>query len=125
MTKIQEKGLSSVSPEVVYSTIVVTILYTWRKLSHHKHSKTLCRLVPATAKRCLFCTFLSASVCCRVILLIISISLSISQLQMNLCARKQTICIGENKGADRLRSNCEADQRLCFRYTDSTNSSSF
>ena len=34
--------------------------------------------------------------------------------------RKQTICIGENKGADQLHSNCEADQRLCFRYTDST-----
>ena len=27
--------------------------------------------------------------------------------------RKQTICLGEN-------SNCEADHRLCFRYTDST-----
>ena len=26
----------------------------------------------------------------------------------------------ENKGADQLRSNCEADQRLCFRYTDRT-----
>ena len=33
---------------------------------------------------------------------------------------KLTICIGENKGADQLRSNCEADQRLCFRHTDST-----
>ena len=33
---------------------------------------------------------------------------------------KPTICIGENKGADQLCSNCEADQRLCFRYTDST-----
>ena len=31
---------------------------------------------------------------------------------------KQTICIGE-KGADQLRGNREADQRLCFRYTDS------
>ena len=31
-----------------------------------------------------------------------------------------TICLGENKGADQLRSNCEADQRLYFRYTDST-----
>ena len=30
---------------------------------------------------------------------------------------KPTICIGENKGADQLRSNCEADQRLCFHYT--------
>ena len=33
---------------------------------------------------------------------------------------KPTICIGENKGADQLRSNCEADQRLCFRFLDST-----
>ena len=33
---------------------------------------------------------------------------------------KTTICIGENKGADQLRSNCEADQRLGFRNTDST-----
>ena len=33
---------------------------------------------------------------------------------------KPTICIGENKGADQLRSNCEADQHLCFRYMDST-----
>ena len=39
---------------------------------------------------------------------------------MSQCMRKPTICIGENKGADQLRSNCEADQRLCFRYTDST-----
>ena len=28
------------------------------------------------------------------------------------------ICIGENKGLRSAR-NCEADQRLCFRYTDS------
>ena len=34
--------------------------------------------------------------------------------------KKPTICLGENKGADQLRSNCEADQRLCFRYSDST-----
>ena len=34
--------------------------------------------------------------------------------------RKQTICICENKDADQLRGNREADQRLCFRYTDST-----
>ena len=33
---------------------------------------------------------------------------------------KPTICIGENKDADQLRSNREADQRLCFRYSDST-----
>ena len=33
---------------------------------------------------------------------------------------KPTICIDENKGADQLRGNREADQRLCFRYSDST-----
>ena len=33
--------------------------------------------------------------------------------------RKSTFCICENKDADQLRGNREADQRLCFRYTDS------
>ena len=39
---------------------------------------------------------------------------------LSLCMRKPTICIGENKDADQLRGDREADQRLCFRYTDST-----
>ena len=34
--------------------------------------------------------------------------------------RKPDFCLCENKDADQLRSNCEADQRLCFRYTDGT-----
>ena len=44
--------------------------------------------------------------------------------------RKPDFCLGENKGADQLRGNREADadqlrgnreadQRLCFRYSDS------
>ena len=33
---------------------------------------------------------------------------------------KPTICIDENKNADQLCGNREADQRLCFRYTDNT-----
>ena len=33
---------------------------------------------------------------------------------------KPTIYICENKGADQLRGNRKADQRLCFRYSDST-----
>ena len=32
---------------------------------------------------------------------------------------KPAFCICENKNADQLRSNCAADQRLCFSYTDS------
>ena len=39
---------------------------------------------------------------------------------MSRIVRKQDYCLCENKGADQLRSNCEADQRLCFRYSDST-----
>ena len=34
--------------------------------------------------------------------------------------RKPTFCICENNDADQLRDNREADQRLCFRYIDST-----
>ena len=34
--------------------------------------------------------------------------------------RKPAFCICENKDADQLRGNREADQRLCFLYTDST-----
>ena len=33
---------------------------------------------------------------------------------------KFQFCICENKDADQLRSICACDQRLCFRYTDST-----
>ena len=33
---------------------------------------------------------------------------------------KTGFCKCENKDADQLRGNREADQRLCFRYTDST-----
>ena len=40
--------------------------------------------------------------------------------ELSRVTRKPDFCLCENKGADQLRSNCEADQRLCFRYTDST-----
>ena len=40
--------------------------------------------------------------------------------KMSRIVRKPDFCLGENKGADQLRGNREADQRLCFRYTDST-----
>ena len=33
--------------------------------------------------------------------------------------RKPDFCLCKT-GADQLRSNCKADQRLCFHYTDST-----
>ena len=39
---------------------------------------------------------------------------------MSRVVRKPAFCICENKDADQLRGNREADQRLCFRYSDST-----
>ena len=41
-------------------------------------------------------------------------------LHLSPVVRKPDFCLCENKGVDQLRSNCEADQRLCFRYMDST-----
>ena len=51
-----------------------------------------------------------------------TVKVSLRNFQIYVMSRlmgKPTICICENKGADQLRSNCEADQRLCFRYSDS------
>ena len=42
------------------------------------------------------------------------------QEKLSLVMRKPAFCICENKDGDQLRSNCAADQRLCFRSTDST-----
>ena len=42
------------------------------------------------------------------------------QNEMSRDVRKPDFCICENKGADQLRGNREADQRLCFRHLDST-----
>ena len=46
-------------------------------------------------------------------------SLNVSANNMSLVMRKPAFCICENKDADQLRGNREADQRLCFRYSDS------
>ena len=43
-----------------------------------------------------------------------------TEKHMSRIVRKPDFCLGENKGADQLRGNREADQRLCFRYSDST-----
>ena len=44
----------------------------------------------------------------------------INDFEMSPIVRKPDFCLGENKGADQLRGYREADQRLCFRYLDST-----
>ena len=41
-------------------------------------------------------------------------------LNLSLVVRKPAVCICKNKDIDQLHGNREADQRLCFRYTDTT-----
>ena len=50
----------------------------------------------------------------------IHVLLSLDMFQMSRIVRKPDFCLCKNKGTDQLRSNCEADQRLCFRHSDST-----
>ena len=45
---------------------------------------------------------------------------SVTRYDLSLVVRKPAFCICENKDADQLRGYREADQRLCFRYTDTT-----
>ena len=52
--------------------------------------------------------------------LCINTNTSREHLYMSLVVRKPAFCICENKDAGQLRCNREADQRLCFRYIDST-----
>ena len=48
------------------------------------------------------------------------IRVSGQKYDLSLVIRKPAFCICKNKDADQLRGNREADQRLCFRFTDST-----
>ena len=50
----------------------------------------------------------------------IQCQINIELYHMSRDMRKPDFGICENKDTDQLRGNHEADQRLCFRYTDST-----
>ena len=59
----------------------------------------------------------------KIICIQVEMVLFLSNKDKNLLSRvmrKTSFCICDNKGADQLRSNCEADQQLCFLYMDST-----
>ena len=49
-------------------------------------------------------------------LYLLSFDFILPSVHMSRVMRKPTFCICENKEADLLRGNREADQRLCFRY---------
>ena len=53
-------------------------------------------------------------------LVLVESDLKVPNTELSRIVRKRDFCLCENKGADQLRGNREADQRLCFRYTDST-----
>ena len=52
--------------------------------------------------------------------IVLNVLKNLHVLNLSRITRKPTFCICENKDADQLRGNREADQRLCFRYKDST-----
>ena len=47
-------------------------------------------------------------------------SVALNDSYMSRVVRKPAFCICENKDEDQLHGNREADQHLCFPYTDST-----
>ena len=53
-------------------------------------------------------------------MLLKSCEIDIVYCEMSRIVRKPDFCLCENKGADQLRGNREADQRLYFRHSDST-----
>ena len=60
------------------------------------------------------------AICVSAVQFLIDMVSNYKDKNMSHCIRKLTKCLGENKGADQLRGKREADQRLCFRCTDST-----
>ena len=54
------------------------------------------------------------------VLCLLTVKSKIYRHQKSRTVRKPAFCICENKDADQLRGNREADQRLCFRYIEST-----
>ena len=70
----------------------------------------------STHNSCFFCGKISKIIC----ELWRNIHLNSNHCYMSRVMRKLDFCICENIDADQLRGNREADQRLCFRYKDST-----
>ena len=70
-------------------------------------------------KNIFFLQFSLLKICYLLALLLFSISM-VFHYDMSCVVRKPDFGICENKDADQLRSNCAADQRLSFPYTDST-----
>ena len=64
-----------------------------------------------------YCEY-SLESCCDVLLM--SILKNVLWRNMSRVVRKPAFCVCENKDADQLHGNREADQPLCFRYIEST-----
>ena len=87
-------------------TIFVTVTHDAKNIGHKLRNKiTYLYLVPCAK------TNISGG----------NINMAVSlatQLIDELHHGKPDFCLCENKGANQLCSNCTADQRLCFRYTN-------
>ena len=81
---------------------------------------TVCSLYHIHVRVSLFLFLVISHFCFKGRILILIVYIPGHGLPLSLVMRKPAFCICENKDADQLRGNREADQRLCFRYMDST-----
>ena len=104
----------------VYRKMIYTIVYKIQVLGSifeqcciPNHVIKKCIIKRLMCKQCfnIFYLFSDSSIAARKWIL---------NMNMSRVVRKPAFCIYENKDADQLRGNHEADQRLCFRYIDRT-----
>ena len=93
--------------------------------SENKDTDQLCSYCTADLclcfRLCIFDDFLMLRLKCQTYEIFFSWELSNEWVELSRIVRKPDFCLcRENKGADQLRGNREADQRLCFRHSDST-----
>ena len=91
MVIMKSKLLQMLKVFLLYSTYMYMLFFA----THKKKRKIVIKSMPSNFEKCK----------------------GIAMLYMSRLMGKPTICIGENKDADQLRGY---DQRLCFRYSDST-----
>ena len=106
----RDKGGSSSKSTNIKVTVYVTRNPTCPKFSQSPYTATINETVPENTRVVAIEAIDDDGVC------IVMFPLT----PYEPCKRKPDFCECKNKGADQLRSNCEADQCLCFCYSGST-----
>ena len=105
---------------LIYITCIIRYLYSCIIAQQHATSRKKCILMYLCILVILNCVLLERQEVNNPHIHLCTYASSYANIKLSRHMGKPTICIGENKGADQLRGSREADQRLCFRYSDST-----